>query len=375
MMETEIDVTEEVRDKWQKILNVIAKLLNVPTSLIMKLSGPDIMVYLAGQTGENPYKPGDKEHFEDSGLYCETVIKSNKMLLVPDALSDEHWKNNPDVKLNMISYLGLPIKYPDNSPFGTICVLDDKTNSYSELYIDLVSSFRDTIEKDIELLYYYQLLKEKNLKLREYVNKIKSLLSEKEALLTEVHHRIKNNISSVQSLLNMQMQSVKNPEAITVLKNTIGQVKNMRLLYENLLISKDYQELSSKEYLEKLIDSIIGLYADKKKIKVIKRIEDFHMGSSSLFLLGIIINELLTNSMKYAFEDDQQGKIEVSLTCDGGKVTLQVRDNGKGLPASFDMKKTTGFGITLVDMLSKQLKGNYKIETENGTKNIIEFAL
>jgi len=88
-----------------------------------------------------------------SGLYCETVVTNNRELLVPNALLDEAWRNNPDVRLNMISYLGYPIRWPDGRPFGTICVLDCKTNSYSEKYKRLVNQFRDVVEIHLEIIY------------------------------------------------------------------------------------------------------------------------------------------------------------------------------------------------------------------------------
>src|SRR5262249_34352892 len=93
------------------------------------------------------------EHFLGSGLYCETVVTKNHELLVPNALLDQAWNNNPDVKLNMISYLGYPIRWPDGEPFGTICVLDCKTNSYSEKYKRLITQFRDMVETHLEILY------------------------------------------------------------------------------------------------------------------------------------------------------------------------------------------------------------------------------
>jgi GAF domain-containing protein len=167
-----LDIPESIQNNWQNIIDIAAKILNVPAALIMRIVDSDITVLLSSKTDNNPYTVGAKEQFKDSGLYCETVIKTNKMLLIPNALSDEHWKNNPDIKLNMISYLGFPIVLPDNTHFGTICVLDNKENSYSELYIDLIKHFHDMIERDIELLYMNYTLGEKNKKLNDFLSEI-----------------------------------------------------------------------------------------------------------------------------------------------------------------------------------------------------------
>jgi GAF domain-containing protein len=141
-------IPDPILEKWQKIVNLMAELLGVPAGLIMRILGEDIHVFVSSATQGNPYHPGESEHFLGSGLYCETVVTKNHELLVPNALLDEAWKNNPDVRLN-ISYLGYPIRWPDGKPFGTICVLDCKTNSYSEKYKRLVTQFRETSSKFI----------------------------------------------------------------------------------------------------------------------------------------------------------------------------------------------------------------------------------
>ncbi len=139
--------------RWQEISNILASIANVPAALIMQRTGDDIVVCVSSESEGNPYRPGEAEHFDESGLYCETTIRTDAELLVPNALEDEDWKNNPDVKRNMISYLGVPLYWPDRTPFGTICMLDSKPNSYSDLYRRLIVQFRDLIEGELKLLY------------------------------------------------------------------------------------------------------------------------------------------------------------------------------------------------------------------------------
>jgi signal transduction histidine kinase len=146
-------IPESILEEWQKIVNLMADMLDVPAGLIMRILGENIHVFVSSGTKGNPYHPGESEHFLGSGLYCETVVTNNRELLVPNALFDEAWRNNPDVRLNMISYLGYPIHWPDGRPFGTICVLDYKTNTYSEKYKRLVTQFRDVVEVHLEIIY------------------------------------------------------------------------------------------------------------------------------------------------------------------------------------------------------------------------------
>ncbi len=169
-----IEIPKQTEENWQEIVNILAQIYQVPAALIMRWSHPDIEVLISSRSEGNPYHPGDREHFEDSGLYCETVVKSGNRLLVPDALADAHWKNNPDVKLNMISYLGYPLLLPTGKPFGTICVLDSKQNEYSPVLDALLAKFKALIESQLETIYMNQLLGEKNKKLSDYLMEIQA---------------------------------------------------------------------------------------------------------------------------------------------------------------------------------------------------------
>jgi GAF domain-containing protein len=170
-----ITISNEIVSGWQRVVDLMAKIIDVPAGLVMRLMGEDIEVFISSQTEGNPYKPGDREHFCASGLYCEKVINSKHKLLVPDALADPQWRNNPDVKLNMISYLGFPLLFPDGKPFGTICVLDNKPNTYTKLYEELVASMQSIIQHELAMLYVNQTLGDKNKRLEEYVEEIKAL--------------------------------------------------------------------------------------------------------------------------------------------------------------------------------------------------------
>lgn len=171
----QIEISEDTINKWQNIVNIMAELIDIPAALIMRIVESDIEVFVSSQSDGNPYHPGDHEHLLGSGLYCETVIKSNDKLLIPNALKDEKWKNNPDIKFNMISYLGFPIILPDGSPFGTICILDNKENSYSETYENLIKNFREIIQYQLELIYTNTILGDQNKSLSDYVSEIKIL--------------------------------------------------------------------------------------------------------------------------------------------------------------------------------------------------------
>lgn len=125
-----IDIPQDTLNLWQTLLDIMAEKYIIPAALIMKITLPDIKVFLSSKSVGNPYEVGDSECLVGSGLYCERVIKTKSKLLVPDALRDAEWDKNPDIKLDMISYVGFPLLLPSKEAFGTICMLDSKENSY-----------------------------------------------------------------------------------------------------------------------------------------------------------------------------------------------------------------------------------------------------
>ncbi len=142
---------EDILAAWQRSVDLIVRLTGARVGLIMKISGEDIEVFVSSSTENNPYVVGDRERLVGSGLYCEAVIASQEMLAVSDALSSERWKNNPDIKHNMVSYLGFPIRSGDGRPFGTICLLDDKANEHHQDAVELLEKMRDLIESHLKL--------------------------------------------------------------------------------------------------------------------------------------------------------------------------------------------------------------------------------
>jgi GAF domain-containing protein len=145
------EITVDFLKKWTKILNSIVKILEVRSALMMRIREDVMEVLLTSENKESPYSIGDSETL-GHGLYCETVAGTNNELLIENALENEAWNDNPDVELKMISYYGLPIRWPDGETLGTICVLDDKTIKFEEKYRELIQIYQQVVENDLELL-------------------------------------------------------------------------------------------------------------------------------------------------------------------------------------------------------------------------------
>jgi len=156
-------ITQEIFDKWQKKIDLMAQIIDVPVGLIMKVHSAEIEVFVSSHTDGNPYQKGDREEL-NIGLYCETVMATKKMLEVPNATIDEDWNRNPDIKLGMINYMGLPLLYPNGDLFGTVCILDSKQRKYSKLQMEILDHFKDSLEGDLQLeceeIHLNQVLKE-----------------------------------------------------------------------------------------------------------------------------------------------------------------------------------------------------------------------
>ncbi|MFH1338668.1 MAG: PAS domain S-box protein [Candidatus Omnitrophota bacterium] len=145
------DIPYEMIDKWQKNVDLMATVIEVPAALIMKIYPLEVEVFLASATADNPYKKGQKFNL-DIGLYSETIIAQRSQLLIPDARRDPQWERSPDVALGMISYLGLPLIWPDGEMFGIICVLDRKENHYTPVHQKLIWQIKNAIDADLNLI-------------------------------------------------------------------------------------------------------------------------------------------------------------------------------------------------------------------------------
>ncbi|PKL15803.1 MAG: hypothetical protein CVV49_19550 [Spirochaetae bacterium HGW-Spirochaetae-5] len=206
-------------------------------------------------------------------------------------------------------------------------------------------------------------------------DKINSLLTEKKLLLKEVHHRIKNNMATIKGLLFLQADTLGDSSAAAALQDAESRVGSMMVLYNKLYRSESFEEISIKEYLPNLLDEILDNFPDKNRVKIEKNIDDFILKSDTLFTLGIILNELITNTMKYAFSGMNNGIIIVSASLLDKHVKIEIHDNGVGIPETVSFENSTGFGMQLIGLLTEQIGGTIKIVRGDGTRFVLEFKI
>lgn len=186
---SQIDVPDEMFNGWQQTLDLLAEIVDSPAVLIMRVTATDISVFTASRTQGNPYHRHDREVL-GNGLYCETVIQNQSELNIPNALKDKDWDHNPDIKLGMIAYCGLPLTWPDKTPFGTICMLDSQEREYSPLYRQLLERFQNGINANLASLYQHSELQYLNQILENNVQQRTSELAKlSEKLIQEIESR------------------------------------------------------------------------------------------------------------------------------------------------------------------------------------------
>ncbi len=206
--------------------------------------------------------------------------------------------------------------------------------------------------------------------------KISQSLKEKEILLKEVHHRVKNNMQVISSILNLQSSYVTDEYALSLLKECQNRIKSMAYIHESLYQTKNFEGVNFSEYLSTLSKNLIHTYSvNSKKVKLVLNLSDLFLNLDLSIPCGLIINEIISNSLKYAFTNRMDGIIFVNLAIENEFVRIEVGDNGVGIPAHVDLKQTQTLGLQLVDTLIEQLDGTLELDRINGTKFIIKFKI
>jgi two-component sensor histidine kinase len=204
----------------------------------------------------------------------------------------------------------------------------------------------------------------------EEKNRIISVsLTEKEVLLKEIHHRVKNNLQVVSSLLSLQSKSIKDVQAIEAINEGRNRVKSMALIHQNLYRDDNLTGIDIADYIEKLAESLFASYkVSSEDVRLTTDIDQIDLDVDTVIPLGLILNELISNSLKYAFTEKKNGLLEVKLKKEGDDLRLSVKDNGRGLPVDWDISKLTSLGYQLVRSFAQKMKAELNVTGNNGTE-------
>jgi two-component sensor histidine kinase len=207
---------------------------------------------------------------------------------------------------------------------------------------------------------------------------LKNSLKEKDLMMKEIHHRVKNNLMVIQSLLNLQSKYIKDTDARDIFKDSQNRAKSMAMIHESLYQSSDLKRIEFSEYINTLANNLFYSYAaDPERVKMSVNVDEVMLDINTAIPLGLILTELISNCLKYAFPDEESGEIKVDFHSDTEEGThkfrLTVSDNGVGLPPDFDPKKSDSLGIMLIYSLSDQIGAELELDSTGGTKFEITF--
>ncbi len=215
----------------------------------------------------------------------------------------------------------------------------------------------------------YRQKQESNRQLEEQRDTIQRALEDRETLLKEIHHRVKNNLQIISSLLSLQSRQIADPKALEAIQEGRNRVNSMALIHKNLYQDENLVGVDTLEYIDKLTESLIASYnINLDHITIEKDIDRMKLDVDTIIPLGLILNELISNSLKYAFPSEQQGKIKTVLKKKPDGFHLEVADNGKGLPPDFDIENLKSLGFRLVKAFAQKLNAELKVRSGEGTR-------
>lgn len=205
-------------------------------------------------------------------------------------------------------------------------------------------------------------------------NQIAASLREKEFLLKEIHHRVKNNLQVISSLLSMQADKATDQNVIDSLTDSQNRVKSIALVHEKLYQSKSLDQIEYGDYLNKIVNHLFDTYnVPLSRIACIVHAENIFVDINQAVPCSLIINEMLTNSLKYAFPDGAKGEIAIDFTTDGKNYMLRYHDNGTGIPEEISFERTESLGMKLIYGLTQQLNGTVELKRGEGTTFVVTF--
>jgi len=213
-----------------------------------------------------------------------------------------------------------------------------------------------------------QELQQKINELRQAKDRIQKDLKERETLLHEIHHRVKNNMQIIKSMLDLQGHYVTDKTTLNAFDACVNRIQSMVLVHELLYESSDFANIPFKEYVKKMAEELFRSADKGENISLDLKIADISLGIKTAIPCGLILNELITNSLKHAFPKGQKGRIQISLQLLKNKsCELIFRDNGAGIPADIDFDKTESLGLYLIKILTEQIEGTVSMSRRNGT--------
>lgn len=210
--------------------------------------------------------------------------------------------------------------------------------------------------------------------LKEERDRLAGSLAEKEVLIKEVHHRVKNNLQVIASLLRLQANGFGDPALANALRESQNRVESMALVHEQLYETKNLRDVDLGTHARLLAANLFHSYGDPARVSWTVAMEPIPLGVDRAIPVSLILNELISNALKHAFPGGRSGSIQVEAKREGERVALSVRDDGVGVPEEIDVHRPKSLGLEIVNILARQLKGEFELDRAGGTAFLIRFS-
>ncbi len=356
--DTKPEIPGFVMDKWQRIIDLLEDVLNMPYAVMLKAGQENLHLLLKNTGPDGPFNKHDKVPL-GAGVYCETAIISDKVLHVPDATRDEAWKNGPNAEAGLVSYVGTCLKWPDGEVFGTLCCLGDEPCLLPEKTLDTMALFRAIVETDLELL----------VEKRD----IKNLSEANDVTVRELHHRIKNHLNMITNIMQLgSFLELSTVEDFTKFNEDMEHRIRAVAELHTLLAYGARESLSLADYLGKVVSALVSTVSETG-IEVNLLLEPVIVDSRQFMNYGIIINELITNSISHAFQGMDNPRIELSMRKADDDFVLRYKNNGPGLPEPVTIGQAKSIGMQLISNLTEQMRGTLEIDNDSGARFTFVF--
>lgn len=339
-------------------VELIYKTLNIDYCKIQKLLPGEKELLIIEGIGWNEELAGKKKLNADESTLAGFTLLSKEPVIVTDLESDPRFHSLPVLKdHNVISCISCII-YGVDKPYGVLDAHSRTKKVFTKDDIFFFQSIANMLGMAIERFTYEE--------------QLLNSLREKQILIKEIHHRVKNNLQIVSSLLNLQSSQISDHKMLDIFSKSKSRINSMALIHKLLYNNENLSKINFKEYLTELLKVILDSFGSPM-IRYTIKAEDIFVGPDQATNLGLIVNEIVTNSIKHAFAEDITGLISVELCNTDHNVQLVIKDNGSGLPADFDLNSNVTLGIQLINNLIKQVPGTIKLENDGGTKYNLLF--
>lgn len=299
---------------------------------------------------------GLKETPREISFCSQAICNPSEVLIIPDIRLDSRFSENPLVTKdpNVVFYAGAPLISKNGHPLGTLCIIDFQPRILNQQEVETLKVLSSQVSKLIDLRLTNEDLR-KNLK-------------EKNVLLKEIHHRVKNNLQLVSSLLNLQANKINNEDFSNAIKSSQDRIRSMAIVHEKLYQSKSLSEINLSNYLNTLIDEKLKETPDDQ-INFILDIPNVKFTIDKAIPIGLLINEMITNSYKHAFNSSKDNTIKIQLVIKANdEGILKYEDNGTGLRQDYRVANPHSMGMDLIESFVDQLDG--KLDLKSTTKGL-----